>query len=195
MAYRRISPRPTESLERVLEETLYGGVMKTGLHSAKITTIVIIDTAADITFTNDFGETITQRFFFQNFERTDLSYLFKQLVSSAVDSPQDLWSIHDHPDEVKLLVGKRIRLDVGSNGGLPLVKTREGFGAGPYTAGTLLELREALAADHQKLQRNEIKGVFRDDSAQGSKDSSPSRSGSGKPNPGRSGPLPARPQF
>lgn len=196
MGYKKISGKPTESLERELDHTIFGGAMKLGIHSAEITQVVVItNKSADITFKNTVGDTLAQRFFFKNYDGSDLSYLFKQLVASCVKDVDELWNITDHPSEVKTLVGSSVRLEIGTNGGLAYTRIPEGFKAGRYIAKTITELREALSVDGLKLERTEIKGVFTDDTTKTSEDKPKTGTDTGEPNTRRRRSLPANLQF
>ena len=159
--------------------------MKTGTQTATIKSLVTEDTFADITFENPFSETIVQRFFLHNYDKSDLSYLFKQLISSSVEDISDLWEISADPSSVIALVGKRVRLDIGTNGGLSYTRTTDGFKAGKYAAPTLTELVTALREDSLKIARNEIKGVFTDDTTKDSEDKPKTGSDTTEPNPTR----------
>lgn len=196
MSYKRISGKPTESLERDLSTTFFGGTMKEGTHTVEVETVIINDDSADIEFKNNFGETIRQRFFFANFNKTDMSYLFKQLVASGVEDASGLWAIQDDPTRISILVGSKVRLDIGNNGGQKFTRVPEGFKAGRYTAETLTELRQALAQDQIKMYRTEIQGVYsNDDSNKDSEDKPATGSDTNTPDTRRRRQLPAHLQF
>ena len=171
MAYKKISGRDTESLERDAEKAAFGGEMREGTHNAVIEDVTIGDTYADVLFKNGFEETMKQRLFFNNFNGTDMAYLLKQLISSTVDDPTELFSYLDSPTSVTNLTGKAVSVEIGSNGGLRYKNTEAGYSAGQYSANSLTELRQLLQVDGLKLARNEVKEIHRhDDTVKESKD-------------------------
>ena len=160
MSYRKISGRPTESLERELDNTIFGGDMKIGTHVVTLADIEIKDTSALMTFKNTFNETFKQNMFYFNYSKTDLAYIFKQLVASVVEEPTELWEIQSDPRLIKSRVGSTVRLEIGDNGGTTYKVTTEGFTSGDLVAPTLTELRELLVAKDLKIYRKEIRGIY-----------------------------------
>jgi hypothetical protein len=165
--YKRISGRHTAYLERNLEDTAFGGYMKEGLQTAEITDIRLHESAADIVFTNSNRETLLQRFFFHNFNKSDQSYLYKQLVASTAHSPSEIWKFLDNPESVTDVQGRRVKLVIGNNGGVPYKRVPEGYEANGVTASSLTALNQILITEQQvKLYREEIKEIHSADSTQ-----------------------------
>jgi hypothetical protein len=188
MAYKKISGRDTESLERDAELAAFGGEMREGIHNAVIEDITLGETFADVLFKNGFEETMKQRLFFNNFNGTDMAYLLKQLISSTVEEPTELFKYLDSPTSVRDLTGKAVSLEIGSNGGIKYKNTTEGYSAGQYSANTLTELRQLLQVDGLKLARNEVKEIHRhDDTIKESKNTTKRGSDTGESNKGASG--------
>ena len=188
MAYNKISGRDTESLERDAEQAAFGGEMREGTHNAVIEEITLGETFADIIFKNGFDETMKQRLFFNNYNGTDMAYLLKQLISSTVDDPTELFSYLDSPTSVVDLTGKAVSLEIGSNGGLRYKNTEAGYSAGQYSANSMTELRQLLQVDGLKLARNEVKEIYRhDNTVKESKNETKRGSNTGAPNNGASG--------
>jgi hypothetical protein len=181
--YNRISGGETETIERVLDDTTFGGTMSEGTHTVELTKITVGDGYSDITFVSG-NEDVTQRFFYQNFDGTDISYLFKQLVASLVEDPQELWALTSSPERVVEYLGFTVNVVLGSNGGVQYVRTPAGFTAAGHVAGTLTELKETLLANGIKLYRREIKEVFSDDSTKESSDKTSTGTSAGESNTG-----------
>jgi len=194
MAYKRISGRNTEVLERNLEDVVYGGSMKGGTHQATIKEITINDTYASVEFINPFEESIRHNFFYHNFDKTDTSYLLKQLIASVCEDANELFQYQDDPTQIKDLEGRQVAILVEGTG-LRYTKTAGGFKAGRYEAPDLTSLIDMLQQDGLKIYRNNVTEVHAYDSTQASTDKATTRKDTGKTNNPRGKKLPSRLQF
>jgi hypothetical protein len=153
MGYKRISGRPTDEQVLDTESIAFGGEMKAGKELAQIEAVELTETKAVVKFKNSFNEHITSHIFLQDFNKTDVSYLMKQLVAAAAEDATELFELVDNPKALPNVVGRTVLLTIENSEGLKLINTSKGFKAGQYSASTLTELVTMLAEDGQKLER------------------------------------------
>jgi len=195
MAYKTKGSLQKNKLIRDIEQLIYGGDMKCGTHEATITDVTLTDTYATIEFSNTFGESSKHNFFFQNFDRTDLGYLFKQLVTAVVEDADEIFRLQEAPEKIEDYKGTQVSVVIEGNGGLKYQKVPEGFQAGRYVADTLTDLQKMMTQDGLKLYRNEVKKVKRYDSNQPGTNRTERRNNTRAPNSRRPKKLPAHLEF
>lgn len=196
MGYNRISGKSTEGLERYIEDTTFGGYMTEGAKVATITNVKLDDEFAELTFKSTEDESIIrQRFFFHNYNKTDTSYLFKQLVSSVSLDTTELWQLIDEPNTCDIIAGRRVKLLIGNNGGVKYTRVPGGYKAGDKTASSLTELAELLRNDNIQLYRTVIKELHSDNISAESNNKTTSGGDSNDTNNGRRRKIPSRLEF
>lgn len=166
MAYAKMTDKKTKTLERDIEDTTFGGGIGEGMHNVVISRIHPSEKHVDVTFTNGDDESIKQRFFFENFDGTDTSYMIKQLIASVAGEATEMWHLHSKPTELTNYLGTTVKIKVAGNGGVKFIRTPEGFTAAGHTTETLTELRNTLHSHGIKMFRKEIKEVHSDDTGE-----------------------------
>lgn len=159
--YNRLSGRPTESLERYIEDIIFGGYMKPGTYKVTLTDLMWTDEYLDLLFMSPQGETSKHRVFIRNASNGDYSYLYKQLIASAAEDVQDLWKLHDNPETCIQLLDKHFIIVLEDNGGVKYQVTPSGYKGGGITCATLTELKDRLKEKQQVLSYTILKEIHR----------------------------------
>lgn len=133
--------------------------MKTGKHVAAIKEIELREEKAVVSFENQFGETIQAGIFYQDFKKTDTSFLLKQLIAATAEDVTEMWELKDNTKALPTLIGRSVLLTIENSEGLQLRNTSKGYTAGEYTANTVKELLQKLTDNGLRLQHPIVTGI------------------------------------